>query len=84
MDKITLAIDGFNSLGKMQTYDVVNFDVTTTDGLLQISAMVINSFPYRINMPGRSSLVKDLQNKGFILADPTSHTDNLNDVGILI
>ena len=35
-------------------------------------------------MPGRSSLVKDLQNKGSIFADPTSHTDNLNDVGILI
>ena len=35
VDKITFAIDGFNSLGKMQTYDVVNFDVTTTDGLLQ-------------------------------------------------
>ena len=54
--------------------------VYSTDNSIYCLYSLINFFIILIVC----SLVKDLQNKGFILADPTSHIDNLNDVGILI
>ena len=85
VNSLTIAIDGFNSLGTVKTYDIAHFNLTTCDGLENIFAIVIDSFPSRITMPGRSNLVKQIQNEGKIkLADPTSNSDFLNDVGMLV
>ena len=85
VNSLTIAIDGFNSLGTVKTYDIANFNITTCDGLENIFAIVIDSFPSRITMPGRSNLVKQIQNEGKIkLADPTGNSDFLNDVGMLV
>lgn len=81
---VRLTIDGFNSLGSSCNYDTTKFDVTTSDGILTIYAVIIDSLPSRINMVGRCEMVKTLKSRGLILADPTTDHDKLNDLGILI
>ena len=83
IDSITLTIDGFNYNGKSKNYDLTKFNVVTSDGILEITAIVIDNLPSRINLSGRSELVKTLNSQGLILADPTLD-ENLSDLGILI
>lgn len=84
IDNISLTIDGFNSLGKARYYDVTEFNIKVNDGLMKISAVVIDSLPNRISMPGRGKVVDDLRAEGYNLADPTNDSDNLTDIGLLV
>ena len=79
-----MTIDGFNSCGNSKYYNVTKFSVTTSDGVLDLNAVVIDSLPSRINMLGRSELVQNLVSKGLVLADPTTGDDKLSDLGILV
>ena len=83
IDKIALEIDGFASVGKRQTYDIVQVDVITSSDITTISALTVESMPSRVCMPGRSDLVKSLIGKGFTLADPSTH-DSYNDLHMII
>lgn len=80
----TLCVDGFGSRGSRKTYDIVNLSIKCNAGTIEIEAIVTDSMPSRLTMPGRSSVVKDLLERGFNLADPTTNTDNFSDTPLLI
>jgi hypothetical protein len=82
--RVNLSIDGFNSIGNNKTYDITEFHVTTSDGLIKMSAVIIDSLPSRIDMTGRSEVVNKLKSKGILLADPTVDSDTVNDIGMLV
>ena len=73
---IKLAISGFCSEMKCDTYDVVELNVFVGNEVITLEAVVVNSLPDKIHMPGRSRVIKNLVNQGFPLAD----TDLCNDI----
>ena len=68
--QITLSIDSFDSRNEPKQYNLVTFDVHTRDCKIPVEAVVIDSIPSRLIMPGRDITVRELKSKGFKLADP--------------
>ena len=47
-----LSIDGFQTQGKVQKYEVVTFQVNTGQFLTNVEAVLVDKLPSRINIPG--------------------------------
>lgn len=80
---IMLSINGFNMLGESKMYEIVEFCISTCNGLFNMNAIAIDKLPSNIVMNGRSNIVHKLNSQGYILADPID-SDVLNDVEMLI
>ena len=80
---INLKIDGFQSKGTTETYNVVNLPIQTDEGIVTIDACVINSMVDRIYMPGRENLISKIKSNACKLADQSSN-DRFNRIDVLI
>ena len=81
--KITLEVDGFDSVGEQKLYDVVNLTVCTSEGNVSMNAIVVENLANRITMPGRKQLLRELQTSALNLADKASY-DHLERLHIII
>jgi len=82
--RITLTIDSFSAEGKSSEYAVVQFLVETNRGLKQMEAIVVDSLPARINMPGIFVAAEKLKKLGIPLADSFMHGSCVDNVSILV
>ena len=67
--KVRMEIDGYETVGKSRFYDLVNLDVMSLEGIITITAMVVDSLPNRVHMPGRSSMIEKIKRKIVNMAD---------------
>lgn len=84
LSTVKMCIEGFGNAGTEKPYDVVQVNVKTNEGMVQVYCMVVDRLPNQISMTGRSTVVKALKNRGVILADYTDSTAFYTDVGMLI
>ena len=80
---ITLAVDGFDSVGKSKTYDIVTLNISTNDGIIPINAIVVDSLANRIVMSGRKHVVEQLSQSHRNLADSSLY-DRIECLHVLI
>ena len=79
-----LTIDGFCSSVRKKSYNIVDFNIFALNEIIKTEAIVVDKLPSNLCMPGRSRVVKDMLNSGYILADSTIDSDKFTDVGLLI
>ena len=78
----TLQIDGFNSTGNCESYDVVKVSVNTHEGPIQMISYIVNSLPSRITMNERGKITNYCKNIGYQLADVSN--ENSFSLGVII
>ena len=82
---ITLSVDEFRHKGKHQLYSIVRFMIVARNGeLITTDAIVLDSLPDRVSMPGRCDAIRQLKLEGYQLADSCEDFDTLDDISILI
>lgn len=82
--RTTLCVDGFGSVGVNKSYDIVALTILGNEGSISMDAVVVNSMPSRLMMPGRAQTVKKLLDQGYALADKTIDSDNYSDTSLLV
>src|SRR5215469_13466982 len=83
-DSIFIAINGINQRGSPQKRDVVHLDIKTFDGLIKISAVVVDHLSTVVRLPGLVRTTRFLRRNHIYLANPRPFSDNVTDVGLLI
>ena len=81
--KCQLKIDGFQSKGRVKTYQIVELKTNIGEKLVVIHALVIDTLPSRINMTGLEQATQELKQIGIKLAEPNPQ-DYVSDISLLI
>ncbi|KAL7632709.1 UNVERIFIED_CONTAM: hypothetical protein RMT77_016980 [Armadillidium vulgare] len=82
--KINIAINGINHKGTPSEHDIVTLNIKTKEGVVPVSAVVVDYLPNDLNIPGLVKTTTMLRKHHIPLANPYPSSDRVSDIGILL
>ena len=79
-----MKIDGFESRGRLKTYNIIEIPINHKEKSININAIEVEDLPSTIHMENSTKTIEYLQSKGYEMADPNIKEDLASKINIII